>query len=338
MATWGSKDFQEDWFLHQDNKPSVDTHKPVSNTTNQNNINPNIVRNKQPFQRVDQIAGLLNRTGLPTIWEQAIPCPCINPETNSPRSDCPLCFGKGLIYTKKYQLDIAFQSDDKGISSDAYGQHELGTTIATPQVTENGIENGIAVRDRLTVQGITIAQSYIFNVNETRLEKGAMIPYQVVNFDNVVTVDDSYNLIQLREGIDFKYDKNTSLFSVLNNQLLNHNISMNISTTLRFYVANILKETRNAQVNKVMDKEMLMGQGNSNLSNYFKKYKQNLNTDTTIYRLPKKLLVKREDLFVRPTDFTTNGTDQKHTKTNPYDIDAKTYDSSILNDLTGGES
>ena len=333
MASWGSKDFDEAWFLKKNNPPKVSKDTPVSNTSNKNNINPNITRNKQPFQRIDQIAGLLDRTGLPTIWEQSTPCPCINPETNSPRSDCPLCFGKGLIYRKKYQLNIAFQSDDKGLVSNQYGQHELGQTIATPQITENGIENGIAVRDRLTVQGITLAQSYIVNITQDKFDNGILIPYLVTNFDQVITIDQDYNLFQLREGIDYTYDENTSLFKVLTKQLIGKNISMNISTKLRYYVANILKETRNAQVNKVMDKEMMMGNGNQALTNYIDKYNTDLNTNVETYRLPKKLLLKREDLFVRPTDFSSNGTNQKHKRTNPYAIDSKTYDTSILDEL-----
>lgn len=334
MATYGDSNFKEDWFLDKKSTPKVNA--PTSISPSSNNLDPSIERNNTPFQDIQRIAGQLERTGVPSIWEQHVPCPCIDPETNSPKSDCPLCYGRGLIYRKKYELSFTYQSDDKGMYQGQSGFHEVGMTIATPQITENGIENGIAVRDRITVKDISISQSYIFNVTQDRFDKGKFIPYQVLKFDDVYSMSNSYSLVSLEEGRDFDYIPQSSKMIIKNADLIGKNITMNISTALRYYVSNITKETRSAQVKKIMDKRLLENNGSIN-SKYAKDYNQINGTDIKLYRMPKKLILKREDVFIPPVDFSKS-TATSHKRTNPFAIDAKEYDESIASDLLGGES
>jgi len=312
------------WFKNKKLKKDSETTK----TKNSNNINPTLPRNNTPRQDVSRIAGLLERTGLPTIWEQATPCPCINPETNQPKTDCPLCFGRGFIYREMYTLTIAYTSDDRGAYFGSQGQQDHGVTTGTPQVTENGIEDGIAIRDRLTIKGINLSNTYIANVSERRYRDGFLIPYQVVEFNNVISIDDKFNVYQLKQGEDFEYDARSSMFKVLNPKLKGRNISMNLSTQLRYYVSNITKETRVADIKKMEDKKVLTDNGNIKLDNY---YQVDLG-DAKYFRMPKKLVLRREDMFIGASDFTADSTNEK---SKSHIFDAKEYDSSI-NRFMGG--
>ncbi|MBT9670587.1 hypothetical protein GPK34_00850 [Secundilactobacillus kimchicus] len=304
MSAENPLDYDPFFFENVTPEPHVPT-KPREAPVNDSldDIDPKLDKNTVPFQRIKELAFLLERTGIPTLWEQAIPCPCINPTTNQPRSDCPICNGRGVTYRKGQYINIAYQSDLRAPYSGGFNLQDTGSTVATPQITENGIENGIAIRDRLTIQGMTRSQSYIFNVSKDRFDRGVFIPYYVLSFDYVVSMDENNHLYELAEGKDFSYDKRTSTFKVLRDNLLNHSISMNLTTYIRYYVADIDKETRYAQVEKRQDKEIMMNEGNVRLTKYFQHYKDFLNDDIVIYRMPKKLTLKREELFLGSSAF-----------------------------------
>lgn len=290
-----------------------------------NDIDPKLPRNNTPFQDIIRIAGLIERVGLPTKWEKSIPCPCINPVSGQPKSDCPICRGQGIVYLNPVMLQVAYQSNDKGPVSGQYGLNELGTTIATPQITENGIENGISFRDRLTIPNMPIAQSFIFNVTEDRVANGMFIPYKVKTIDTVVTIDDNNKLEQLSESNDYTFDAKANAIYI-DPRFINQNISINLSAELRYYVSDIQKETRTYQVKKLDQKEVAEGNGNKLLKNYITtKIDPKTHLEIEYYRAPKKLLLKREDLFIDVSDFSAN----KRPKGKI--MDTKHYDDSMTN-------
>lgn len=314
------------WFLKKGTTTTT-TLQPLTpaTDTSEDDIDPKLDRNNTPFQDIARIAGLIERTGIPTSWEQAFPCPCINPETNQPRSDCPICHGRGYAYTKQVMLNVAYQSNEKQPFSGYYGEIDTGTTLATPQITENGIENGISIWDRLTIPGLTLGEKYIFNVSQTRIDRGIFIPYHVVSFDRVITMDKSNNLYQLAEGDDFTYDSQSSMMKV-DKKYLGQNITMNMTTWLRYYVVDSLKETRYAQVKKSQDKQLFMGEGNERLSKYFHEHQDKLDPGIDFFRMPKKLLLRREEVYLGAMDFTTTG----DKPTNSKYIDNKAVSDNIM--------
>ena len=301
---------------------------PVSDSAN--NINPKLSRNNTPYQDITRIAGLIERASLPSVWERSIPCPCINPVTNQPRSDCPICKGRGLIFRDPIELQIMYQSNYKNPANGEEGPYDLGVTIATPQITDSGIENGISFRDRLTIKNMSIAQSFIFNATERKIANGVFIPYLVLKFDKVLTIKQN-KVSELKEGVDFTYNKSTNQFFV-NDQYRDLNISMNISVQPRFYVTDIDKEIRYFQVKKLEDKTVAEGNSNDLLTNYKKNNFITSKLGIDYYRAPKKLILKREDLFIDVADFT--GENDKPTKEAKF-VDPKKYDTSIT-DLLGG--
>lgn len=312
-SDYPSADEDPFWFLHT-TQVTTDTKEELpAPPTDQSDrdIDPKLTRNNTPFQGLERIAGLLERVGIPTEWEQHFPCPCINPNTNQPKSDCPICNGRGVAFRKPYVLQVAYQKNEKGGYNGSYGNNELGTTIATPQMTENGIENGISFRDRLSIPGLTISQDYIFNVTSRRVTNGVFIPYKIVSFDYVVTIGNSGNLQELHEGIDFKYDKN--LGKIYPNEAhVGKQISLNITTELRYYVVDISKETRWAQVKKDQDKEIPL----NHQGKIFDKYvhdNMNISKGIQVFRLPKLLVLRREDLYYPPASFEDSNGDNSNT-------------------------
>ena len=299
-----------------------------------NNINPDNSRNTIPFLPISNIISIIERFGLPSIWEKSIPCPCINPVTNAPRSDCPLCHGRGLIFSNPVQLQIAYQSNDKGPYNGPNGMFDLGTTIATPQTTDSGIENGISFRDRLTVTNMSLSQSLMFNLTSKRITNGVYVPYKLSNgiegIDRAITLNGS-SIQELIPNEDFTFNKSTNTLN-FSKKFLGKNISLNLSVVPRYYVADLSKETRYLQVSKYEVKKQLEGNGNPLLTNYIKNNYVTSTDQINYYRAPKKLILKREDLYVGMVNFEAqDNTD----KPNNY-IDPKRYADGSINDLLGG--
>lgn len=296
------------WFLNPDNQsvsPTIDEpQEKVQPDTDHSadDIDPSLVRNNTPFQSIERIAGLLERVGIPTAWEQHFACPCINPDTNQPKPNCPICGGRGIAFRKARYLQVAFQKNARGAYNGSYGNNELGTTIATPQITENGIENGISFRDRLSVPGLTLSQDYIFNVTDRRVANGVLIPYKVISIDHAVTMNDKFELEELHEGADFTFDSLKGII-IPAKRLIGQQISLNITAELRYYVVDISKETRWAQTNKQADKEISMKYQDTIFDKYMHQYNKLLSQDIVTFRLPKLLVLRREDLYYPPHDF-----------------------------------
>lgn len=300
-----------------------DTAHPVSMAKEDIDPKPH-GKNTTPYQQVQHIMQLLERFGVPTVWERAFPCPCFDPNTQQPKADCPLCHGKGILYKDPKVLQVAYQSNSKNPYNGSMGNEDIGTTIGTPQLTENGIENGISFRDRLTITGLTIAQTFMFNVNDFREFNGMFIPYLVTKFNNVYTLKDGV-LIDLVECTNAEFvGKNQYFFDSKTNRMFvspdlkGNNVTMSITSPLRYYVVDIAKETRYAQVVKQQDKEAIFNYGDPKLTNYFQKYSEYVQNGTVYIRMPKKLILRREDMYIPRADII-----EKDSKGNTTVVDPK---------------
>lgn len=297
-------------------KQLYDNAHPVS--TAEEDIDP---RDKQkntiPYQETHLLTSLLERAGIPTIWERAFPCPCFDPISQQPRPDCPLCHGKGLLYKDPEVLQVAYQSNSKNPYNGSFGVEDLGTTSATPQHTESGIENGISFRDRLTITGLTIEQTFMFNVTTLRINNGMAIPYLVNKFNGVYSMENN-KLVELSLGIKDKLEDNQYFFDSSNNKmyissnLKDSNVTMSISSPLRYYVVDVAKETRYAQVKKTQQKQAMMNYGDKALTNYMNDHSDIADkVGTAYFRVPKLLVLRREDMYIPVTDMATD--DNKET-------------------------
>lgn len=205
---------------------------------------------------------------LPTLWEKSYLCPCRDRKTRQPDQTCSLCHGRGVAFLAPRKLHIIVQSQEAGIVSSDLGLIDSGTAIGTP---DRSIR--VAFRDRITIPAVLISQSYIFDANQRRIDRGFNMIYDVSSIEFVTSEDG-----ELVEGQDYEFDYNKNIF-VPKEHLLGKNISMNILTTLRYMVADLLKEHR-----------------------YAKK------PDGTYESTQQKLLLKREDIFIDKEAFSL-GTD-----------------------------
>lgn len=254
------------------------------------NINPIIHKNNMPFQAIKELVELLNRHSIKCTWEQAIQCPCFN--NGSPKIDCPLCHGQGWVYKDPYDLDIAVLSDNKQILATQDGNMIPLSSIGIPQITSNGIEDGIKPSDRITVKNWNTPQNYIFNVTNKRLKSGLFMPYKVNDITHAYIIENN-TLVDIKDYLSL--DEN-NILHINNDSLLGKNISMILSVEKRFYVVALNKELRYAQFNKIQDKEEATGNGNKFLT-----YKQFENGEfkdgIQIFKMPNQLLLRRENLY-----------------------------------------
>lgn len=199
-------------------------------------------------------------------WEQSYLCPCRNRETRQPDPNCDECFGRGVAFQKPEELVLMIQSQERGIINADLGLMDSGTAIGTP---ERG--NIVAFRDRLEVPDAKIPQSLIFDVTPRRVEKGFYLLYNVKDLKFAVIKG---RTLKLGEDYYFDVEKNRIYPK---EHLLGENVSVNIMTTLRYFVADLLKEHRYAHIQ---------------------------NGD--IIKSPQKLLLKREDIFIDRDHFETD--------------------------------
>ena len=97
---------------------------------------------------VRNVVTLIQQHALNVVWEQAMRCPCIDPQTGQPQPDCSVCHGQGWIYLHPRSIDMAMYSDAKKFSLNVTGQDNISTSLATPQITINSVEQGIKPGDR----------------------------------------------------------------------------------------------------------------------------------------------------------------------------------------------
>lgn len=208
--------------------------------------------------RTDMLDTHTKVMSLPSLWEKSYLCPCRDRATRQPSQSCKLCRGRGVAYLPARPLDIMVQSQEKGVFNADLGLIDSGTAIGTPDRSTQ-----ISFRDRITIPLAAVSQSFIFDVTQRRIDKGFYMVYDVKEIEFATSMKG-----ELTEGADYTFDKENNLFFP-KQHLLNENVSINIQTTLRYMVADLLKEHRFGRD----------GMGR-------------------IVKLPQKLLLKREDIFI----------------------------------------
>jgi hypothetical protein len=221
---------------------------------------PSILSNTaNPGIRTDIMDTATNNMALPSLWEKSYLCPCRNKETKQPSQACKRCHGRGIAYLPPQNIKVIIQSQEKGVFNADLGLIDSGTAIGTP--ADRSVR--IAFRDRLTVPSAKVSQSFIFDASDRRISKGFYMVYDVHEIEYATTMDG-----ELQEGTDYTIDLKSNLFFP-KEHLRGQMISINILTTLRYMVADLLKEHRYAP-----------------------------NHSGQIIQTPQKLLLKREDLFI----------------------------------------
>lgn len=207
---------------------------------------------------IKNVVQLIQQQSINVVWEQAFKCPCVNIQTGQPQPNCPVCHGQGWIYLHPRSIDMAIQGDHKNFLLNQDGVSQMGTSLATPQITVNGIEQGIKPGDRITVSGWTTNESYVFNVTQSRLKNGTFIPYDVTAINEAYIIKDG-ELVNLDTTNDLELDGN--FVKVLNSDLLNETITLSLEIIKRFYVVSMSKELRYQTYYNLADKEWATGDG-----------------------------------------------------------------------------
>ena len=114
----------------------------------------------------------------------------------------------------------------------------------------------------------------LFDVTRRRVNEGMWLAYDTKEI--IYAVTDKAGIIY--EDEDYTFDEEKNLFFP-REHLIGKNISLNITSTLRYIVIDLLKESRLQYTGKGTPLEH-------------------------VDHLPKKLLLKREDAWVNPTPFS----------------------------------
>lgn len=214
--------------------------------------------------RTDMLDVMTDSMSVPTLWEKSYLCPCRDKATKQPNQSCRRCHGRGIGYLPPVPTKIIIQSQDKDSFNGDLGLLDAGTAIGTP--ADRTIR--VAFRDRITSQHAKVSQSFIFDVSDRRITNGFYMVYDVSKIEYALTVDS-----ELTEGEDYTVDLSKNLFFP-KAHLKGKMISINILTTLRYMVADLLKEHRYAP-----------------------------NQANQLVPVQQKLLLKREDLFISKEAF-----------------------------------
>lgn len=170
----------------------------------------------------------------PVLWEKSYLCPCRNKATRQPNPSCPRCHGRGIGFLPPTSIDMLIQSEEKGVFNGDIGIVDSGTAIGTPADRETRL----AFRDRITLPNVQVTQHFIFDVTERRVNKGFYLVYDVKDIQYALIMDR-----ELSEGEDYRFDRGKNMFYP-DESLIGENVSLNISTTLRYLVSDLLKEHR----------------------------------------------------------------------------------------------
>lgn len=219
------------------------------------------------YMRTDIVDAHTYGMSIPTTWEKSYLCPCRNRKTRQPQQDCNECHGRGVAFLPAKEVIITVQSQEKGIVNSDLGLIDSGTAIGTPERKYR-----MAFRDRITIPTAKISQSMIFNVTDRNIKNGFYMIFDVEEIELIVNKE--RNLI---EGEDYTFNEQENKIYP-KEHLKGDNISINILTKLRYLIADLLKEHRYAK-----------------------------NQADELVKLPQKLLLKREDIFVDKEHFDDAG-------------------------------
>ncbi|ARQ94991.1 hypothetical protein FLAPJACK_77 [Bacillus phage Flapjack] len=233
----------------------------------------------QATHRLPDLDSHIDNFAQRVLWEKSYLCPCRDRATRQPQQSCKICHGRGIAYLPAKEIGMMIQSQEKGVFNGDLGLIDTGSAIGTPERATR-----VAFRDRITVPRAVISQSFIFDASKRRIEHGFFMVYDVKKIEFVTSMQG-----ELLEGQDYTVDYNKNLFFP-KEHLEGHNISINIDTTLRYLVADLLKEHRYVR-----------------------------DMDYTQHNAVQKILLKREDIFIDKEAFET-GVNNKEVDTI---IDAK---------------
>lgn len=292
---------------------------------------------------IDLVVQLIQQHAVNVVWEQAYHCPCLDEQTGQPQPNCPICHGQGWIYLHPRTIDMAIQGDEKNFSLNPTGMDNLGTSKATPQITVNGVEQGIKPGDRITVTGWTTNDSYTFNVTNERLQDGLFLPFDVASINEAYYIENGE--LNLVDSDSLEINGGSQLF-IRDDNLLGKVITLSLEVIKRFYVISMIKELRYQQYYKLNDKLWALGNGsravNDNetvineddlIGNEYvspndinsvapknvkeaqvRSYPQVVNRDGAqivigkhqIFRMPPTLLIRRENLYFSNVNLATS--------------------------------
>ena len=241
----GEPDVSE--ILEQPEKPVVTEPKelPQSNVYDKGvsvGDNPPHKRSESSSVELDAAAfdDFVISRGIPTLWQQAFICPCIDPETHQANPLCPICHGtwRGYLPAVK-DTYVAIQGQDRGtVRSDELGNLDLGTASGTFRASTN-----VNILDRIIIPSLSVRQNYVFTVTENRYKSGFYIPYDISEIIYIVG-GKSNSMTDLIENTDYVYKKDEQKIYILNKGLIGSNVSMILKVALRYIVTNVIKDTR----------------------------------------------------------------------------------------------
>lgn len=200
-----------------------------------------------------------------TIWEKSYLCPCRSNSTNTPSQTCPRCHGAGFALAHPTATVTAIQNQDKNVMNGK----DFGLALAGSAIGTVPKEDLVTYRDRLTFPDNLVPQSLLVYVTKKDLKGGIHIRYDVkeVTFASTDEMELPTSQIDIRDS-----------FFYPTQDMVGKYVSINMLVTLRYYVVDILKEAR-----------YQYAVGSDPRNNAYQRERVNL---------PRKLLLRREDMFV----------------------------------------
>jgi len=190
----------------------------------------------------NEIKKFVDDHGMRVTWERSYLCTCRNPNTGKPDINCKICGGTGRAYLPGQRIRMLMQSQKRKETTSNVGNYQRGSSLGTVNM-----ETPIATKDRITCPDVHIIQAFIFTNTENIMANGIKLPYDAHKFLFVASVNGEIELDK-----DFTYDFKTKIFKVINEGLLDQNITMRFDTTLRYIVTDLLKENRYQYSNKAI--------------------------------------------------------------------------------------
>lgn len=190
----------------------------------------------------NEIKKFVDDHGMRVIWERSYLCTCRDPNTGKPDINCKICGGTGRAYLPGQDIRMLIQSQKRGEQVSSVGNYQKGTALGTVNM-----ETPIATKDRITAPDVHIIQAFLFVNTQNVVDHGIKLPYDVHEFLFVASTTGELTIDK-----DFSYDTKTKVFKVLNNDLLDQNITMRFDATLRYIITDILKENRYQYSNKAV--------------------------------------------------------------------------------------
>lgn len=150
----------------------------------------------------------IRQKGMTVLWEQAMFCSCINPESGQPDYNCEYCHGKAYIYTEPIRTKAIVTSINGRKEQDKQGLGEYGTAYLTPLSS-----NFVGYRDRFTFPDFKVKFSQIISIDNYTGESAQTL-YPILD----ILVVQQFGK-QLKYGIDFTISEDRRHINLVNSGL-----------------------------------------------------------------------------------------------------------------------